>query len=205
MPEHNSANKQRSRAPASKIGGKALGRRDIRAIQSSWQAAEEYLTLLKARVIVHGLTLAICTKAAGAFRYNVAFMDGSTGVLPIAGSIRVKNAHKNIQPCMRPADIILVNGGMITAVLSEDQRNRAEALLGTIRTVGSVAEASVPSEFASRIDPTPSIIFSESFFRQVFMQGTLATEQDWEFDRSEEVEGEGEGEGEEEEILFDCL
>jgi hypothetical protein len=200
MPAHNTNTSQKG--PATKAGGKGMSKKDKRASAVNWDHIEEYIDLLKNRVIVNGLTLGRCVKAAGAGRYEIQYMDGSLANLPIAGSIRVKNSRKtHITACMSAGDIVLINGSQITGTLTASHRDRVEMALRTIQANGCYAGGSmagtnlaggyrIPSEFVSRVDTEARLVFPPSFFN-----GTETAEgETWQFDRDEEGEGEGEKE-----------
>jgi hypothetical protein len=191
MPAHNTAQKERkSTGPQEKAGGKTMGKRDKRATACNWENIEEYLSLLKQRVVVNGLTVAICLRAMGAGRFEVKYMNGITDNLPIAGSIKVKNARKtHVEACMSIGDVVLVNGGQITGTMTAGHMARAERYLRTIQEQGCWSEgpAQIPSEFASRIDTEARISFPVSFFGAVVHDD----EEAWEFDRDEEEAASG--------------
>lgn len=218
MPAHNSAQKERKTSgPAVKAGGKVMGRKDKRAEACNWENIEEFIGLLQARVIVTGLTVALCTRALGAGRCEVQYMNGETDNLPIAGSIRVKNSRKvHLEACMSAGNVVLINGGQITATLSAGHCSRVERLYRTIQEQGCWAPSpaggavKIPSEFTSRINTEARIAFPPSFF------GTAVAvdEESWEFDRDAEEEASGvarlrkgaaEGEAAEVEINMDDL
>lgn len=190
MPVHSTAQKERKSGPAVKAGGKVMGKRDRRAEACNWENVEEFIDLLKNRVIVTGLTVARCTRALGAGRCEVQLMNGEVYNLPIAGSIKVKNARKtHVQACMTAGDVVLINGGQITATLSVGHKARAERAFRAIQEHGCYAGGSaaggvkIPSEFANRIDTEARIAFPPSFFGA---SESAEDEEGWEFDRSDE-------------------
>jgi hypothetical protein len=202
MPVHNTAQKERKSAgPQEKAGGKVMGRKDKAAVANNWEHVEEYLALLKQRIIVTGLTVAICTRPMGASRYEVQFMDGIRENLPIGGCIKVKNARKlHVQACMSVGDVVLVNGGQITGTLTAGHRVRAESYLRTIQEQGcwvppirafggsTATTVTIPSEFTHRVDTEARIAFPPTFFGATVHDAEGGA---WEFDRDEEVAASG--------------
>jgi hypothetical protein len=191
MPAHNSAQKEKkSSGPASKAGGKVMGRKDKRAEACNWENIEEFIGLLQARVIVTGLTTARVVRALGAGRCEIQYMNGETDNLPIAGSIRVKNSRKvHLEACMSAGNVVLINGGQITATLSAGHCSRVERLYRTIQEQGRWAPSPaggsivIPSEFTGRIDTETRIAFPPSFFGAA---AAADDEEAWEFDRDAE-------------------
>ena len=191
MPAHNTNTSQKAHGPATKAGGKGMSKKDKRASAVNWDHIEEYIDLLKNRVIVTGLTLGRCMKAAGAGRYEIQYMDGEIANLPIAGSIRVKNSRKtHITACMTAGDIVLINGSQITGTLTASHRDRVESALRTIQANGCYAGHSlaggyrIPSEFVTRVDTEARLAFPPSFFNGA----ETAEGETWQFDRDEEGE-----------------
>ena len=194
MPSHNTNTSQKTHGPATKAGGKGMSKKDKRASAVNWDHIEEYISLLQNRVIVTGLTLGRCMKAAGAGRYEIQYMDGEIANLPIAGSIRVKNSRKtHITACMTAGDIVLINGSQITGTLTASHRDRVEMALRTIQANGCYAGGSlaggyrIPSEFVTRVDTEARLAFPPSFFNATTESAEGET---WQFDRDEEGEGE---------------
>lgn len=197
MPVHNTAQKERKSAgPQEKAGGKVMGKRDKRATACNWDNIEEYLDLIKQRVVVDGLTMATCIRALGAGRYEVQYMNGIVDNLPIAGSIKVKSARKtHVQACMAVGDVVLVNGGQITGTLTAGHKARAERHLRNIQAKGCWAPPSalqkaaggstvqIPSEFTGRVDTEARIVFPPTFFGA---EQHEVEEGGWQFDRDEE-------------------
>jgi hypothetical protein len=192
MPAHNThTQEKKSKGPAQKAGGKNMSKKDKRATENNWQNAEEYLQLLRHRVIVDGLTLVRCTRPLGDGRWEVQHMTGEMGRFPIAGCITINSSHKtHIEACITSGSYAVVNGGMITASLCAGHLARAEKLLNAVQALGidpSPAPNTVPSEFTNRIIKEGRVVFKSNFFKD-------DEENEIEFEGEAEVEAKAEAE-----------
>jgi hypothetical protein len=195
MPAHNTAQKEKkSKGPVGKAGGKTMGKKDRKAVENNWDNIEEYLSLIKQRVIVDGLTVARVNKMVGASRCEVQNMNGIVEIYPIGGCIKLTSGHKlHVQACMSTGSVVLINGGQITGTLTPGQMVRAERYLRTIQELG-IADLKpnpaggcvlrIPSEFLGRVRTEARIAFPPTFFGAA---ASDAEEGNYEFDREEET------------------
>jgi hypothetical protein len=169
MPVHNTHKQEKkSKGPAQKAGGKNMSKKDKRATENNWDNAEEYLQLLRHRILVDGLTLVRCMRPLGEGRWEVQHMMGEIGRYPIAGCITINSSHKtHIEACITAGSYAVVNGGMITASLCAVHLVRAQNLLLAVQKLGidPAPTAQISSEFTSRIIKEGRVTFKPTFFK----------------------------------------
>ena len=169
MPAHNThTQEKKSKGPAQKAGGKNMSKKDKRATDNNWDNAEEYLQLLRYRILVDGLTLVRCMRPLGEGRWEVQHMMGEIGRYPIAGCITINSSHKtHIEACITAGSYAVVNGGMITASLCAGHLVRAQKLLAAVQEIGidPAPTARIPSEFTNRIIKEGRVTFKPAFFK----------------------------------------
>ena len=106
---------------------------------------------------------------------------------------------------MTVGDVVLINGGQITATLTAGHKARAERHLRTIQeqgcwTLQAAAPVQIPSEFAGRVDTEARIVFPPTFFGAELNE---VEEGGWEFDRDEEVAASGVSQAHAREIMVE--